>query len=64
MKMGSRMMLTTAPTSWLIMLSWVRPVAASSFSPMVWVKMPRLKMQHTERYWMPCCAITASLVWA
>ena len=58
------MMFTTAPTSWLIMLSWVRPVAASSFSPMVWVNRPRLKMQHTDRYRMPWRAIASSLVWA
>ena len=58
------MMFTTAPTSWLIMLSWVRPVAASSFSPMVCVNRPRLKMLHTDKYRMPCCAMTGSLVWA
>ena len=64
MKMGSSTMFTTAPTSWLIMLRWVRPVAASSFSPMSWVNRPRLKMLHTDRYRMPCRAISASLVWA
>ena len=62
--MGSSTMFTMAPVSWLIMLRWVRPVAASSFSPMVWVKRPKLKMQQTERYWMPCRAMAASLVCA
>ena len=57
-------MFTTAPTSWLIMLRWVRPVAASSFSPMVWVKRPRLRTQQMLRYRMPCRAMSMSEVWA
>ena len=64
MKMGSSTMLTTAPMSWLVMLRLVRPVAASSFSPMVCKNRPRLNTLHTRRYRMPCRAMSGSLVWA
>ena len=44
---------------------WVeRLVAASSFSPMVWVKRPRLSTQQSCRYWMPCRAMSMSEVCA
>ena len=43
------MMLTTAPTSWLIMLRVVRLVAASSFSFITCMNMPRLSTQQMVR---------------
>ena len=47
-RMGSRMMLTMAPSDWVIMVYMVRPVACSRRSHRILMNTPSVRIQQME----------------
>ena len=58
--MGSRIMLVTAPASWVSMDRVVFPVACSIRSKFTERKMPRLNVVTSPRYWVPISRIMSA----